>query len=145
MNVSFRAFLFFLALQIFLLWDTTPAPAQVDPTKALIGTWDGWAEVAGERERTIVITKVTPKDGGGWTAEGRYGIDKSRLGRQTFDVSLQNGEVIVEFTTSAKNPGRLKLVGENKLEGTLNVVVKRGSGDRGFKLEKVESKAGDVK
>lgn len=117
----------------------------VDPTKALIGTWDGWVEGGGERERTIIITKVTPKDSGGWMAEGRYGINKNSLGRQTFDVSIQNGEVIVEFTTSAKNPGRLKLVGDNKLEGVLNFVVKRGSGDRGFKLDKVEPKAGDVK
>jgi hypothetical protein len=88
---------------------------------------------------------MTSKEGGGWIADGRYGTDKNKLGRQTFDVSIQNGEVIVEFTTSAKNPGRLKLVGDNKLEGVLNVVVKRGSGDRSLKLDKVEPKAGDVK
>jgi hypothetical protein len=145
MIIPMRSYLTLILLQILLVWGTMPAFGQVDPTKVLVGTWDGWVEGGGERERTIIITKVTPKEGGGWTAEGQYGIYKSKLGRQTFDVSLQNGEVIVEFTTGAKNPGRLKLVGDNKLEGTLNFVVKRGSGDRGFKLEKVGPKAGDVK
>lgn len=144
MKSSVRFYLAICGLQILLISTATLSLAQVDPTKALVGTWDGWVEGA-LGERTIIITKMTPKEGGGWAAEGRYGIDKNKLGRQTFDVSVQNGEVIVEFVTSAKNPGRLKLVGDNKLEGVLNIVVKRGSGDRDFKLDKVEPKAGDVK
>ena len=40
----------------------------------------------------------------------------------TFEVSLQDGEIVLEFVTETKNPGRLKLVGDSKLEGYLNVV-----------------------
>jgi hypothetical protein len=64
----------------------------------------------------------------------------------TFEVSLQDGEIVLEFVTGAKNPGRLKLVGDSKLEGYLNVVVGGGRNQNTtLKLEKVQPKAGDVK
>jgi hypothetical protein len=137
---------YLLCIQLLISLSGTVASAQIDAAKALIGSWDGWVEgIQGERGRTIVINSVKPKEGGGWVAQGRFGVTGFNLGRQTFDVSLQEGTVVVEFVTSAKNPGRLKLIGEDKLEGTLNFVVQRGSGDRSFKLEKVKAKAGDVK
>jgi hypothetical protein len=46
--------------------------------------------------------------------------------------------------TKQKNPVRLKLVNENKLEGTINIVLKRAV-DRRIWLEKVVPKAGDIK
>jgi len=64
----------------------------------------------------------------------------------TFEVSVQDGEIVLEFVTGAKNPGCLKLVGDSTLEGYLNVVVEGGRNqNRTFKLEKVQPKAGDVK
>jgi len=67
------------------------------------------------------------------------------LGRQTYDVSIKDNEIIVEFVTGAKSPGRLKLIGDSKLEGTLNIVTRAGAPNRTFKLEKVEPKVGELK
>ncbi|MBF8254362.1 MAG: hypothetical protein HW373_1057, partial [Deltaproteobacteria bacterium] len=121
--------------------------AQVaDPTKALIGTWEGTVAVyTGANERTLIIESVKPNAEGGWIAQGRYGITRQTLGRQTYDVSIKDNEIIVEFVTGAKSPGRLKLIGDSKLEGTLNIVTKAGAPNRTFKLEKVEPKVGELK
>jgi hypothetical protein len=131
------------------LWSIAAAQA-VDPTKALIGTWEGTVPVGNQRERTIVIKSMKPKEEGGWVAQGTYGITGEKLGGQTYDVSLQNGEIVLEFVTRAKSPARLVLKGDNRLDGTINLVVGvPGQGQRArdvtFKLEKVEPKAGDVK
>ena len=59
----------------------------------------------------------------------------------TFEVSLQDGEIVLEFVTETKNPGRLKLVGDSKLEGYLNVVRGQSRNQNlTFKLEKVQAK-----
>jgi hypothetical protein len=137
-----------LVIQILIGLGGSSAWAQVDPTKVLVGKWEGHAEIPRNSERTLIIESVTPKDGG-WVAEGRFGSTGENLGRRSIQVSQQGGDIILEFVTGAKtpNPVHLKLVGERKLEGTINVVVggPRGTSDRGFKLEKVEPKAGDVK
>jgi hypothetical protein len=98
----------------------------------------------------LVIRSVKSKDGGGWIADGRYGLTVEKMGRREIEVSLQGSDIILEFVAVQNNPVRLKLVGENRLEGTLNVVAGQpGQGpkaaDRSFKLEKVEPKVGDVK
>ena len=98
--------------------------AQVDPTKALIGTWEGTVGVSiGERERTIIIQSVKPNAEGGWVARGRYGITGQKLGGQTYDVSVKDNEINVDFITAGggKIPVHLKLVGDNKLEGTFTI------------------------
>lgn len=136
-----------LVLQILIGLGGLSAWAQLDPTKALVGTWIGHVEVPRDSERVLVISSVKPKDGGGWIADGRYGFTLEKMGRREIDVSLQGSDIILEFVTSAKtpNPVRLKLVGENRLEGTLNIRLDYRTSNRGFKLEKVEPKAGDVK
>ena len=123
---------------------------QVDPTKALVGTWVGHVELPRDAKRVLVITSVTPKEGGGWLADGRLGFTVEKAARREIEVSLQGSDIILEFAAGLNNPVRLKLVGENRLEGTLNIVAGQpGQGpkaaDRSFKLEKVEPKAGDVK
>jgi hypothetical protein len=119
--------------------------AQVDPTKVLVGTWVGHAELVRDSERVLVITSVTPKEGGGWVADGRFGFTVAKAPRREIDVSLQGGDIILEFVAGQNNPVRLKLVGENRLEGTLNIRLDYRTSNRDFKLEKVEPKAGDVK
>ena len=120
--------------------------AQLDPTKALVGTWEGWVRVPPYREFTLIIESVTPQDGG-WVARGRYGLKEANVIRppRTIPVAQQGGDIIVEFRSGA-NPVRLKLVGERKLEGTMNVVGGlSGTMNLGFKFEKVEPKADDIK
>src|SRR5262245_33018144 len=51
----------------------TQAFAQVDPTKVLIGTWDGFGPVSRNQEWTLVITSLKPTGDGAWTGQGRFG------------------------------------------------------------------------
>jgi hypothetical protein len=142
---------YFLIYILFIVLGVWRVGAQVaDPTKALIGTWDGWIEGIGNGARAIAIRSLTPKEGGGWTADGRFGFTADKMGSQPMDVSLKGEDIIVEFTlVKAKNPVRLKLIGDNKLEGTINIIAGDGSRvrgvDRSFKFEKVPPKAGDVR
>jgi hypothetical protein len=136
-----------LVLQILIGLAGVSALAQVDPTTVLVGTWIGHVEVPRDSERVLVITSVTPKEGGGWVADGRFGFTAEKTLPREIDVSLQGSDIILEFVTGTKipNPVRLKLMGENRLEGTLNIRLDYRTSNRGFKLEKVEPKAGDVK
>jgi len=48
--------------------------------------------------------------------------------------------------TKDKNPVRLKLVNENRLEGTINLISPAGKAvNRRASFEKVDPKAGDIK
>jgi hypothetical protein len=124
-------------LLFLLAFDGSPAWSQADPTKVLVGTWDGWVEGIKDGDRMITIGGMKPKKGGGWTAEGRMGPTMEKSANQTFNVSIQDGAVVLTFVTAEKNPARLKLVGNDKLEGTMTFAKTK----RIFKLEKVDPKA----
>ena len=54
----------------------------------------------------------------------------------------RDNEIYIEFIVgTSKNPVKLKLVGENKLEGTTNMVVGGRGSDRRIRFEKVATKA----
>jgi hypothetical protein len=112
--------------------------AQADPAKVLIGTWVGHAEVPRDSERVLIISSVMPKDSGGWVADGRFGFTVEKAPHLQIEVSLQGSDTILEFVTGQNNPVRLKLVGENRLEGTLNIVLQNRTSNRSLKLEKKE-------
>ena len=60
------------------------------------------------------------------------------------NISSKDGVIHIEFIGGqGKAPVRLKLVGENKLEGTVNTFERGRAGDRRATFEKV--KAGDTK
>jgi hypothetical protein len=117
--------------------------AQPDPTKALIGTWDGQVEattLSGGNQRTLIINSVKPSADGEWVARGRFGITgqlKDGPGGQEMNVSSKDGEIVIDFVTgNSRSPIRLKLVGENKLEGTVGVTERGRSVDRKASFEK---------
>jgi hypothetical protein len=117
----------------------------VDPTKALIGTWEGIAPGLQQNKFwTIIIRSVNKKDEGSWGAEGSYGVTGSSLGPMTYQVSLQGGEIVVDFY-QAQNPVRPKLVGDRKLDGYINIAAGRRSDNRQIKFEKLESKLEEPK
>jgi len=92
---------------------------------------------------------VKPKDDVSWVAQGNFGLTGGDLRRTTFDVSLENGEIVIKFITGPKtlNPVRLVLKGDNRLEGMMES-QKKGNAplvNRPFKFEKVESKPKDDK
>ena len=61
--------------------------AQLDPTKVLVGTWEGWLA---PYEFTLIIESVTPQDGG-WVARGRFGRKDGNVRRRSIPVSQQRG------------------------------------------------------
>ena len=124
--------------------------AQVNPEKALIGVWEGQAEVPQYRERTLVVTRVKATGDGEWVGRGRFGItgqvDTEKAGGNTdINISSKNNDIYDEWVQKNGNiPVRVKMVGDNKLEGTIGLVDARGRlQDRRITFEKV--KAGDVK
>ena len=142
---------FYLAifgLQILLVSAATFSFAQVDPTKVLIGTWEGQVQISKQMGRTLQINSVKAKGEGEWVARGRYAIEGMESDKTTggseMSVTSKDNEIYVEFTTgNSRNPVKLKLVGENKLEGTTDFGGKIR--ERKTVLEKVAPKAGDVK
>lgn len=138
-------------LELFFVLATQPVWAQADPTKVLIGTWEGQIETAGNSGRTLIINSVKTKGEGEWVARGRYGFSdqvKTGPGGQEMSVLSKENDIFVEFVAGgSKNPVRLKLVGDNRLEGTANMQERGQSrpSDKRIKFEKVASKAGDEK
>ena len=121
--------------------------AQVDPTKVLIGTWEGQAETLKGYDQILIINSVEPKGEGEWVARGRFGPRDSTStgpGGQEMGIRAKDNEIFIEFAAKGNNPVRLKLVNDNRLEGTINIVLKRAV-DRRIWLEKVTPKAGDIK
>jgi hypothetical protein len=110
----------------------------VDPSKALVGTWQGSADVRRDRDRTLIIKSVNPTKNGGWAADGHYGTTGKGLARAKIGVSLEGEQLVLDFITSADDPAKLKLSGDRVLDGTLR--VREGTGarsDRKLRLEKV--------
>jgi hypothetical protein len=123
------------------------ALAQVDPTKVLIGTWEGQTETQKGYDQILIINSVKATGEGEWVARGRFGPRDSTStgpGGQEMAVRTKDNEIYIEFASKGNNPVRLKLVNENRLEGTINIVLKRPV-DRRVWLDKVAPKAGDIK
>ena len=146
-----RFYLAIFGLHFLLISAATLSFAQVDPTKALVGRWEGQIETSGNSGRTLIINSVKAKGEGEWVARGRYAIagmeSEKTTGGSEMSVSSKDNDVFVEFVVgSSKNPVRLKLVGDNKLEGTINMMEQgqKRPADKRFKLEKVAPKAGDA-
>lgn len=128
-------------LGLFFVLAAQPVWAQADP-KVLIGAWEGWVEgIPQPQERWLVIRSVKAKEGGGWIADGRYGYTAEKGARQQIEVSAQGSDTILEFSSAEKNPVRLKLIGDNKLEGTANFVTSGRTTNRAIKFEKKPTKA----
>jgi hypothetical protein len=140
-NKFLRLYLAVLIVALVRIYSPALLFAQVDPTKALVGTWEGWVEGVPNAERALVIRSVKAKEGGGWTADGRYGYTTAKMGRSEIDISQQGNDIVLEFLSGEKNPVKLKLIGDNKLEGTANFVITGRTTNRGIKFEKKATKA----
>ena len=114
--------------------------AQADPEKGLIGKWEGQAEVAKNRERSLVINSVKATGSGEWTGYG-----STDAGNVEINITKKDNEIYLEYVGAGggKAPYRLKMVGDNKMEGTVEAFEKGRSVPRRITFEKV--KAGDVK
>ena len=136
-----------LSVLVFVLSAGAFTLAQVDPTKVLIGTWEGQAETLKGYDQVLIINSVKAKGEGEWVARGRFGPRNSTSTGprgQEMAVTAKDNEIFIEFAAKGSNPVRLKLVNDNRLEGTINIVLKRAV-DRRIWLEKVTPKVGDIK
>jgi len=116
--------------------------AQVDPTKVLLGRWEGQVETTKGSDMILIINSVKAIGEDEWVARGRFGPRGSvstAPGGQEMTVKSKGNELSIHFITKDKNPVRLKLVNDNKLEGTMNIILKSAV-DRRVWLEKVDPK-----
>jgi hypothetical protein len=138
-TLTFRVCLLVAFLSFdFLVSGGSPVSAQVDPSTALVGTWQGSVEVRRDRDRTLIIKSVKPAKNGGWVADGHYGTTGKGLAPAQIGVSLEGEQLVLDFIASADKPAKLKLSGDRVLEGALS--VREGTGtrsDRKLRLEKI--------
>jgi hypothetical protein len=142
MTIGNRRYVRIVLIALFIVMVGSLAQAQRDPEKVLVGTWEGVVDGIRDNGRTIIIRSVKPSDKG-WEGQGFYATSasKGKGERMTFEVSRQGDDINIEFVTSQKNPGKLKLIDDRHMEGTMNFVVSGGKRtNRTLKLEKVESK-----
>lgn len=147
-----RFYFAILGLPILLISDLTFSFAQVDPTKTLIGTWEGLIDAAlpGGNQRTLMINFVTATGQKEWLARGRFGYPgrlKEGPGGQEMGVAAEGNDIFVEFVVlNSRAPVKVKLVGDNKLEGTIGLVRPDGHmAHLRIKFEKASPKTGDTK
>jgi hypothetical protein len=137
-----KSYLVVFGLQTLLFSDATILFAQVDPTKVLVGTWEGQVESGRNLERTLVISSVKPTGSGEWMARGRLSVsrqaDTEKVGGQEIMVISKDNEIFLDFI--GKTEAKLKLIGDDKLEGTMEVFDKRKVVPKRLKLEKVRAK-----
>jgi len=119
--------------------------AQVDPEKTLIGTWNGLAEVPRNPERVLVINSVKATGNGEWVGSGRFGQSETDASSTEISISPKDKEIYLEWvgTGGGKAPVHVKLIGDNKLEGTIETFERGRVSPHRITFEKV--KAGDVK
>ena len=137
-----KSYLVVFGLQTLLFSDATILFAQVDPTKVLVGTWEGQVESGRNMERTLVIRSVKPTGSGEWMAVGRLSVarqaETEKSGGQEIKVISKDNEIFLDFI--GKTEAKLKLIADDKLEGTMEVFDKRKVVPRRLKLEKVKAK-----
>jgi len=127
-------------LPILVLSYATLSCAQVDPTKVLVGKWEGQAEITKNRERTLIINSVEPAGSGEWVARGRMGlswrIDEEKEGGGRIKVFTKDNEIYLD--SPGNTNAQLKLIGENKLEGTIEAFERGRVAPRRIRFEKMK-------
>jgi hypothetical protein len=113
---------------------------QTDPTKLLLGRWNGELQTErGTYDRTLIVKSIEERYGQLVTTAD-YGDTK--LSPVLGSVELINGEVVLRFMTPERNTAVLTLYKDGKnLIGPVsgaNQVGKSRSGDDSLRLRKVD-------
>ena len=111
-----------------------------EAVKKLVGKWEGNIAIP-DGARTVVIDRVK-REGDQWTAIGMYGVTGKDLRKVTYQVTVNGNDVQIEFTFGS-NYLKLKLVGDNELDGTFRYFRPAGQGggrqsNAQMKLKKAE-------
>jgi hypothetical protein len=123
------------------------AQTQTDPTKLLIGHWDGETQTpSGVYDRTLIIKSVELRNGQ-LMASGEYGgPGASRMGSKPLPVQGTveeiNGEIVLRIFTPERRTAVLTLQQDGKrLLGTMgggDIVGMSRQGDDSLRFRKVE-------
>jgi hypothetical protein len=128
-----------IALIVALL-ATAGSEAQTDPSKVLIGQWQGEIRdpfMKGNPNRILVVQSVNQSDGK-WTAEGLYGIAKAS-GKVHIEVDMTGQWPSIRFVTGANSVVKLNLVDNRSLTGTITYSgSSQYGGDRPMNLRKTD-------
>ena len=96
------------------------APAgEEDLVKKLIGRWEGVMTAGSNQKRFLVVESIKDAQTH-WTAYGRYGIEGTG-GKVEMRVTVSGNDVTVDFDTPGKLSARVKLEGDNELNGHVRV------------------------
>ena len=118
----------------------SPAPsAEEELVKTLVGRWEGTAGTKGDTARILFI-KAVKRQGDRWVAYGIFGTPKAR-GPVEITVTASGNDVLLDFDTTGNNSVRLKLAGENELDGQFRTFQTEGQGGAiigNIKLKKIQ-------
>ena len=141
---------FAATVQLFFLLIIANTFAQVDPAKVLVGTWEGQVEatLSSGNQRVLIINSVKKTSDTEWVARGRFNlpdlVNTEDRGGQEMTVTLKDNDIVLDFVTGkSRSPIHLQLVGDNRLQGTINT-TERGQkrpSDKRMVLEKKSSQA----
>jgi hypothetical protein len=85
------------------------AQAELDLRAALVGRWEGAAQLKKDAdERVLVITSVEQRDGK-WTARGEFGHGDERLHGVDIVIESTDTGYVLSFTAKGKKPGPVVL------------------------------------
>jgi hypothetical protein len=126
-----RASLLLASFEILLAAYATLVFAQSDPRKVLIGTWEGDIDERkkGSNMRRLIIRSVKPTETG-WLVTGRLSQTEDKIGYaiRKGEVTIQDGVIVLEFTSPQNDSYRFVLTENNRLDGTFYYAHKRGGG-----------------
>jgi hypothetical protein len=122
------------------------AAAQVDLTKALVGTWEGEVKARMLRgpdagaELKLTITSVTQQDGK-WIGDGRLGGKDGRSAPVKVDIDTSGSKPQLRFKGASGTDYALTLFNDKQMTGTATLTTAQaksstGARDRDVVLEK---------
>jgi hypothetical protein len=122
---------FFILIIMMMAVSAFSAPGtEEELVKTLVGKWEGILLVR-EGYRTLVIQPVK-RDGDQWIARGRFGVTGKKGFPVGIKVTVDGGNVTIDFDVPlgparSLGPARLKLEGDNELNGYVRRVRPEGA------------------
>jgi hypothetical protein len=121
-----------LALGVSLAW------AQADPSKALIGKWEGDVQQQ-SRGRTSADRTLVVDSAQGTSWKGHYGITGQKMGKVDGELDTTTTPPAIRFKTGGSTV-ELRLLDDKNLAGTIRTpgAKQHGTSDVPMRLKKVE-------
>lgn len=125
-----------------LLAGTGVAAAQVDLSKALVGTWKGELQQRTQKDADptlVLLIKSVKQEDGKWMADARVGATEDKTAKVNLEIDPSGSKPSVRWTGRSGVVYDLSLLDDKNLVGTATLTTSqagRGARDRPVKLEK---------